>query len=139
MKKILGIAILGVIFAVPAHAQRSMSAVAGPNGPGYIEGGTAGSGGLGGGGGTGGKSSFHTLPQNGPRQFDAIGVSGTEGEFVPSSWTQFEKGVAEGRALLATQRKTLGEIAVENQLVERPKAKLTIIQDADGRAIIQRR
>jgi hypothetical protein len=138
MKKILGIAILGVIFAVPAHAQHSMAAVAGPNGPGYIEGGTAGSGGTGG-GGAGGKSSFHTLPQTAPKQFDTIGVSGTESEFVPSSWTQFEQGLAEGRALLATQRKTLGEIADENRLVEKPKAKLTIIQDANGRAIIQRR
>jgi hypothetical protein len=139
MNKILAVAILGVIFTVPAHAQRSMAGSLGPSGAGYIQGGTAGSGGPGGGGGGGGTVSFHTLPAVPPTQFDAIRVSGSNDDFVPSSWTDFEKGLAIGRAQLSVEQKTLGEIAEENREIEKPKAKLTIVQDGDGRAIIQRR
>jgi hypothetical protein len=139
MNKILGVAILGMIFTVPAHAQRSMANASGPSGNGSISGGTAGSGGPGGGGGSPGSVSFRTLPEVPPAQFDAIRVSGSKDEFVPSSWTQFESGLAEGRAQLARQQKSLGEIADENRETEKPKAKLIIVQDADGRAIIQRR
>jgi hypothetical protein len=112
-----------------------MAGALGPNGTGSIQGGSGGAGG----GGGGGTVSFHTLPEVPPAQFDAIRVSGTKDDFVPSSWTQFETGLAEGRAQLAKEQKPLGEIAEEYREIERPKAKLTIVQDADGRAIIQRR
>jgi len=59
-------------------------------------------------------------------------------QFVPSSWTEFEKGLARGQADLAAERKPLGEIAAEYRQVEKPKAKFTIVQDASGKAVIQR-
>lgn len=141
MKKLLSLAILGVIFSVPAHAQRSMAGTLGPNGAGYIQGGTAGSGGggYGGyGGGGGGIVSFHTLPEIPPTQFNTVDVSGANGEFVPSSWTEFKRGLARGNAELNAEHKTLGEIAAENRKIEKPKAKFEIVQDASGKAIIQR-
>jgi hypothetical protein len=142
MKKLLSLVFLGVIFSVPAHAQRSMAGTLGPNGAGYIPGGVGGSGsggGYGGNGGAGGGTvSFHTLPAIPAAQFNAIDVSGEKAEFIPSSWTDFERGLARGRAELSAEKKTLGEIAAENRKIEKPKAKLEIVQDANGNAIIQR-
>lgn len=142
MKKLLSLAIFCVIFSVPAHAQRSMAGTLGPNGAGYIPGGIGGSGSGGGyggyGGAGGGTVSFHTLPEIPPTQFNAIDVSGEKAEFIPSSWTDFERGLARGRAELSAERKTLGQIAAENRHVEKAHAKLAIVQDANGNAIIQR-
>jgi hypothetical protein len=142
MNKLLSLAILGVLFSVPAYAQRGMSAGLGPNGVGYAPGGMAGSGGGAGGyggGSSGGSVTFHTLPEEPPAHFNVLEVSGTNEGFVPSSWTQFEQGLAKGRALLATRQKTLGEIAAENRHAEKPKAKFEIVQDATRKAVIQRR
>jgi hypothetical protein len=142
MNKLLSLAIFGVLFSVPAYAQRGMSAGLGPNGVGYAPGGMAGSGG-GSGGGYGGSSNgsvtFHTLPEEPPAHFNVIEVSGTSDGFVPSSWTQFAQGLAQGRALLATRQKSLGEVAAENRHAEKPKAKFEIVQDASGKVVIQRR
>ena len=141
MNKLLSFAILGVLFSVPAYAQRGMSAGLGPNGVGYAQGGMAGSGGASGGygGSSNGSVTFHTLPEEPPAHFSVIEVSGTSDGFVPSSWTQFAQGLAQGRALLATRQKTLGEVAAENRHAEKPKAKFEIVQDASGKVVIQRR
>jgi len=140
MKKLLSLAILGVVFSVPAHAQHSMAGTLGPNGTGYIPGGIAGSGNSGYGGyGGAGTVSFHTLPAVPPTQFKTVDVSGDSAEFIPSSWTEFERGLAKGTAELNAEHKTLGQIAAENRQVEKPHAKLAIVQDANGAAIIQRR
>lgn len=137
MKKLLSIAFLGVIFSVPAHAQRSMAGALGPNGAGYVPtGGSTGS--FGGGIAGGGTVSFHTLPPAPAAQLNTVDVSGNQTDFVPSSWTEFERGLAKGRADLAAERKPLGEIAAEYRQVEKPKAKFTIVQDASGKAVIQR-
>ena len=137
MKKLLSLAFLGFIFSVPAHAQRSMAGSLGPNGAGYIPAGGA-TGSFGGGIAGGGTVSFHTLPTAPPAQFTVVDVSGVKEQFVPSSWTEFEKGLARGQADLAAERKPLGEIAAEYRQVEKPKAKFTIVQDASGKAVIQR-
>jgi hypothetical protein len=137
MNKILGFAAFGLLISMPAHAQRSMSGTLGPNG-GSIVGGTTG--GIGGPASSGGGTViFHTLTAVPSTQFLLIDVSGLDGQFVPSSWIQFEKGLAEGHAVLAAQRKSLAEVAAENRLTERPKAKLIITQDARGNAVILRR
>ena len=138
MNKIISLAIVGVFFAIPAHAQRSLAGTLGPSGGGYGIGGGSASGGAGGSIGGGGTVSFHTLPPVPSANFQIMDVSGASSEFVPSSWTQFEKGLAQGRAQLALERKTLGEVAAENRLVDKPKAKFAIIQDAFGNAIVQR-
>ena len=132
MKKLLGFAILGLSFSVPTHAQRAMSGSAG--GPT-----SNGSGGFGGspiaGGGT---INFHTLPSVPRAQFQMVDVSGGDVSFFPSSFVQFEKGIAEGEAALAARQKSLGEAALENRSTEKPRAKLTITQDSFGNAIIER-
>ncbi len=137
MNKILSLAIVGAFLAIPAHAQRSMASALGPNGPGYGLGGGSSSGGAGSSVG-GGSVSFHTLPPVPSPNFQIMDVSGVSSEFVPSSWTQFENGLAQGRAQLALERRTLGEVAAEYRRVQKPKAKLAIIQDAFGNAIVQR-
>lgn len=138
MNKILSLAILGLLISLPANAQRSMAAAMGPNGAGPLAGGSGGSG-AGAPVGGGGSVAFHTLAPIPPAQFQIVDVSGGSNEFVPSSWTQFENGLAVGRAQLDARRKTLGEVADEYRHAERPKAKFSIIQDAVGNAIIERR
>ncbi len=81
---------------------------------------------------------FHTLAPVPSAQFMMSDVSGTPTDFTPSSWTQFEAGLARGRAELAAQQKTLGEVAAENRRAEKAKAKFTLTQDAEGKAVIQR-
>lgn len=87
----------------------------------------------------GGSVAFHTLLAVPPAQFQTIELSGDLGVFTPSSWIQFDKGLAEGRAELAAQHKSLAEVAAENRLAERPRAKFMISQDAEGKAILIRR
>ena len=135
-KKILGFAMLGLALSVPAHAQRSMSAALGPSGGGAVGGASGGGGSAG--GATGGTVAFHALPAVASTQFQMISVSGTAG-FVPSSWTQFEAGLAEGRAQMAAPRKSLGEVAAEYRHLEKPKARLAFVQDRFGKALIESR
>ena len=138
MDKVLGVVILGLLFSAPVRAQHSMAAAVGPNGAGSMIGGTGGSGGAGPVGG-GGSVAFHTLAPVAPTQFQMVDVSGGSGDFVPSSWTQFEQGLATGRAQLEARRETLGEVADQYRHADKPKAKLAIVQDAVGNAIIERR
>jgi hypothetical protein len=135
MNKILGLAIMGLFISMPANAQRSMVGTLGSGASG-IAGGTGGS--QGGSSAGGGSAAFHTLAAVPPTQFQIIDVSGVSGEFTPSSWIQFEKGLAEGQAQLAARRKSLAEVATEYRRTERPRAKLTIIQDSVGNAVILR-
>ena len=137
MAKIIGLALLGLFISVPANAQRSMAGAAGPNGTNLI-GGTSG-GGSGNAVAGGGTVGFHTLPAVAPAQFQMIDISGQGDGYVLSSWTEFERALARGRAELAVVSKTLGEVAAENRRTERPKAKFALIQDAAGNAIIERR
>jgi hypothetical protein len=137
MNKILGLAIMGLFISIPANAQRSMVGAPGPSASNGIGSTAVGQGGSGGGGG--GTVAFHTLSAVAPTQFLMIDVSGVSGEFIPSSWIQFDKGLAEAQAQLAAQGKSLAEVAAEYRRTERARAKLTIIQDSVGNAVILRR
>ena len=131
MKKLLSFAILGLFFSLPARAQKTtMSGGLGPT-----AGGAGGGGAVGSGSGTVG---FHTLPNYPRTQFQAIDVSGTAYDFTPSSWTSFNAGLAQGQAALAARARSLADVAAETRHSERPKAKLIIMQDAFGNAVIQR-
>ncbi|HXJ16853.1 MAG TPA: hypothetical protein VNM68_06610 [Candidatus Polarisedimenticolia bacterium] len=116
MKRILGVAVLILWFAVPAHAQYFGTSL---------------------GGGSLGHVSFHTLPSVPPAQFEVRAVSGGA-DFVPSSYVPYEQALAEGRAALAARTKTLAEITRENSVVPRVKARLILVQDDHGRAILAR-
>jgi len=133
MNKLIGFAILGLSFSIPAHAQRSMAGPAGPTGNGGGAGSPVG-------GSTGGAAAaFRTLPVVPGTQFQAIDVSGGDVSFFPSSLMQFDKGIAEGEAILAARQKTLAEVASEYRHEEKPKAKLNITQDAFGNVVMERR
>jgi hypothetical protein len=138
MARILGLALLGLFISVPANAQRSMSGSPGPTGTNVVGGATSG-GGPGSAVGGGGTVGFHTLPAAPPTQFQMVDISGQRDDYIPSSWTEFERGLARGQAELAAGSKTLGEVAAENRRAARPKAKFEIIQDAAGTAVIQLR
>jgi hypothetical protein len=135
MKKALSLAVLGILFSIPAYAQHSMSTTLGPNGVGYIQGGNAGTGSA---GSAGGSVPFHTLPDYPAAQFQVTEISGVGSGFIPSTWTQFQQGIEMGRAQLSVEQKPLGEIAADYRRIEKPKAKVAIVQDASGKAIIQR-
>jgi hypothetical protein len=133
MNKLIGVAILGLALSIPAHAQRSMAGPAGPTGNGGGAGSPVG-------GSTGGAAAaFRTLPTVPRAQFLAVDVSGGDISFFPSSFMQFDKGIAEGEAILAARQKTLAEVATENRHAEKPKAKLNITQDAFGNVVMERR
>lgn len=116
MKRILGIAVLILWFAVPAHAQSFSGSVVGGVGI--------------------GKVNFPTVPNYPPAHFEVRAVSGTAADFVPSSFASYEQALAEGRAALAVRAKTLGEIARENSSTPRVKARLVLVQDDHGNAVL---
>jgi hypothetical protein len=135
MKKILGLAIVGLLFSVPAHGQRSLAGTLGSaasSGVGF-------SGGGGVGGGSAGGSTFHTLPAVPPTEFLTVDVSGSSADFAPSSWVEFKNGLQVGTAQLTAGQKSLGDVAAQYRRVERRKAKLAIVEDAFGNAVIERR
>jgi hypothetical protein len=115
MKRILGITVLILWFAVPAHAQWVGSSF----------------------GGSLGHVTFHTLPSIPPAHFEVRAVSGGA-DFVPSSYASYEEALAEGRAALAEQAKTLAEIAREYNSVPKAKARLVLVQDDHGTAVLIR-
>jgi hypothetical protein len=117
MKRILGVAVLILWFAVPAHAQSIGGSI--------------------GGGGSLGQVSFHTLPTV-PRAHFKVGAVRGGADFEPSSFAPYEQALAQGRAALTAEAKTLAEIARENATVPKPKARLAIVQDDQGRAILAR-
>jgi len=118
MKLLLGLAAFVAMSSVPAYAQRA----------------TSGSGGAAGGslGGNAGR-----LPTYSPHDFQAIYLTGGDDSFTPSTFQSYDQALAEGRAALALKPKTVVEIAQESRNSSRPKAKITISQDAVGRAIIE--
>lgn len=136
MKKILGLAVVGLLFSIPAHGQHSLTGTLGPT---ASTGTSASAGGGAGGGGAAGGSNFHTLPAVPPTEFLTVDVSGSTTDFAPSSWVEFKNGLQVGTAELQAGQKSLGDVAAENRRVERRKAKLAIVEDAFGNAVIERR
>jgi hypothetical protein len=117
MKRILVIAVLILWFAVPAHAQSFSGSVVGGVGI--------------------GKVNFPIVPNYPPAHFEVRAVSGGA-DFVPSSFASYEQALAEGRAALAVRAKTLGEIARENSSTPRARARLVLVQDDHGNAVLAR-
>jgi hypothetical protein len=116
MKKVFLLAAIVLASSIPAHAQF---------------GGTIGStGGI-------GTVNFQTLPAVAPAIFKTTATSGSQADFMPSRFTLFSDGLAEGKALLEAKPKTVGEIAAEYRETPRPKAKVILTQDAYGYAVIE--
>jgi hypothetical protein len=127
MKRAISFAVLSVLFAIPAHAQRAAGGSSNVSGPG---GGGAGNVG----GGT--TVSFHVLPAAPPAQFQTLDFSGVE--TVTSYFLPFDKGIAMGRSELDASRETLAQAAAENRRAERAKAKFLMVQDAVGNVVLVR-
>ena len=87
----------------------------------------------------GGAVSFSTLPAVPPANFNVVEVSGASGQFTPTTWTQFQQALDLGRAQLTVKSKPLGDIAARYRHQDKAKAKFEIVQDANGRAIIEPR
>jgi hypothetical protein len=120
MKYLLSFAALLLVSTMPAHAQRASNSGGGSGGS--IGGGTS------------------RLPTYAPASFQAVYVTGADNyNFSPSTFRAYDQAVEEGRAALAERAKTLVDIAKENRATERTKAKLTIVQDASGNAVIETR
>jgi hypothetical protein len=128
MKRAISFAVLGVLFAIPAHAQRA--------GGGSSNSGNTGGVGAAGSVGGGGTVAFHVLPFAPPAQFQMIDFSGVE--TITSHFMPFEKSIAIGQSELDASGKTLAQAAAQNRQAERAKAKFLIEQDAVGNVVMVR-
>jgi hypothetical protein len=126
MKRLFGLAALVLLLSVPAHAQRM-------GGSGGLSAGTN----VGVGGGvSSGPVYMPALPSHPPRDFLVTNVSGTEADFTPSTFLSYDEAIAEGRRALAARSKPLAECAKESRNIERDRAKIAFLQDANGRAFL---
>jgi hypothetical protein len=119
MKKFMGLAVLVLGLAGSAHAQISGSNIGG-------------SGTIGSGGGIGVARAFPGLASYPRATFATILVSGTDTEFKPSAFLSYDQAVAEGRAALAYKAKTVAEVAAESNSERKTRAKLALVQNANG-------
>lgn len=140
-KRILGIAVFTLGIALPAHAQTSRGGAVGSsangsgvNGGGGGFGGGAGGGGFGG-GGLSGASKLPSYPVSSPRM---TGISGSQGDFVPSTFLPYDKALTEGKTVLDTPPPTVAEAAREQTSARVEKAKFALVQDEYGHPMIIR-
>jgi hypothetical protein len=129
VKRICGLAALILWLSIPAHAQHAMG--------GSSNGVASASGSAGGGtGGGGSQVSFPTLPSYPQHEFLMTNVSGTKADFTPSTYLDYDQALTDGRAALASKMRPLAEIAKQNRESNPAKAKIAILQDANGRAFL---
>ncbi len=130
MKRAIGVVAFVLFFALPAHAQRGGAS---PSAQPTSSGGGGGGGYGGGGGGTG-----SLLPNYAPAHFKMNEVAGSDGSFIPSAFLPFDRAVAEGQAILDAQKKTPAEAAAASSIVQKPHAKVSVVQGANGDPIVIR-
>lgn len=129
MKKLLGVAAIVLLFSIPAHAQgRGTSVGSAPSA-------SANGGGSGGGAGDVGGGTSARLPTYPRATFDVTAVSGGDPSFAPSSFLSFEQAVAEGKAINDADRKSLAQVAAENNAALKTKAKFSFVQDGNGKVV----
>jgi hypothetical protein len=129
MKRFLGLAILILGLALSAGAQSNGRAFSGGSAP--TSGGYGGGGGSIGGGGLSGVS-FTTLPSRPPATFGSAAISGSDADFVPSTFLPFEKAVAAGQAMLDAEHASVADTARANSATPRMKARVALVEDAVG-------
>jgi len=131
MKKLIGIAAFVLLFSIPAHAQSRGGGVGSAPSANVAGGGGAGGTGGGGIGGNGG-ARLQSYPR---ASFEASSVSGGDPSFAPSTFLSFDQAVAEGKAIIAADQKSLAQTAAENSATPKAKAKVTFVQDAEGKVV----
>jgi len=134
MKRLLGLAILILGLALSAGAQSGGRTLGGTPSP-TNGGNSGGGGGMVGGGGMSGVP-FSTLPSHPRANFAATAISGTDAEFVPSTFLPFEDAVDAGQAVLDAQHASVAQAAEANSRAPKAKAKFALIEDAAGHAVI---
>jgi hypothetical protein len=98
-----------------------------------------GGGSYGGGGGVSGAESavtFPVLPTIPAANLPSSAVSGTDADFVPSTFLPYKQAIAMGQEVLDAQHKSVAEAAAENSQTRRLKAKAAIIENAVGNAVL---
>jgi hypothetical protein len=126
MKRILGIAAIVFLGAIPAHAQRAGGAGGNPSAVINFGGGSTAGSGIGG--------SVSRLPAYPRATFATVAVSGGDPSFSPSSFMTFEQAVAEGIAESAPG-KSLAQVAADNQAALKAKSRVQFVQDHGGNVI----
>jgi len=63
-------------------------------------------------------------------------VSGSLQDFTPSTFLAYDKALAEGREILANPPKTIAEAARSQEGGSAQKARIAVIQDANGDPVI---
>jgi hypothetical protein len=133
MRIFLGVTVFVLLFSIPARAQMKGTGQSTAPTSSYN----------GGGGGTGGGSvggaTVARIPSYPRATFDMSEVSGGDPSFAPSTFRSFDQAVAEGRAILAEDRKSLGQIAAENSSSPKAATKFTFVQDASGNVVLAAR
>jgi hypothetical protein len=132
MKKLIGIATFVLLFSIPAHAQSRGGGIGSAASANAAGGGGAGGGTGGGGIGGNGGARLQSYPR---ASFEANTVSGGDPSFAPSTFLSFDQAVAEGKAIIAADQKSLAQTAAENSATPKAKAKVTFVQDAEGKVV----
>jgi len=128
MKRFIGFAILVMGVAVPAHTQtHAVASSAGAQ--------TA----AGGGGGLGGGSASPSrLTNSAPRHFDMTSASGSEQSYVPSIFLSYDEAITAAENVLKVPAPTVAVVARQRAGARTEKARVALLQDERGRAIIVR-
>jgi hypothetical protein len=121
MKRFLVLAGFVLILTFPAHAQLGGLSVTG-------------GGSIGNGGGINGNNA--SLPSYPRANFATNAFSGTEADFIPSAFLAYDQAIAAGREALAAKAITVAGAATEATGATKPRAKLAIVQDANGDPVI---
>jgi hypothetical protein len=135
MKKFLGVAIFALVVGMPAYAQQR------GNGSGFGGGSSNGPQANNGGGGMGGAISAvggntNLLPHYAMLSTGTAAASGNDTDFVPSGYLPYDNAIEKGKLALDAKTKPLGQIAHENEQVTHPKAKMRMVQDINGNAVL---
>jgi hypothetical protein len=75
---------------------------------------------------------FPTLPGRPPATFGSAAISGSDADFVPSTFVPFEKAVAAGQAMLDAEHTSLAEAARANSATPKMKARVALVENAVG-------
>lgn len=126
MKLLIGTGALILLFAWTAGAQSFGSYVGGGS---SINSGASlnGAGGL-------GSVSFHSAPSNPGPFFHMSVTSGSDGEFIPSTFVAFAKAVEMGRMMQAEKPKSLAAVALEYRAQKKAKTEIAhpVVMDMQG-------
>lgn len=114
--------------AITTHAQH-MGGAQGPS--------NGGGSGAGFGGGLTAPTQIAVLPNTPPYRGEMAYTSGSASDFVPSSWSSFDQAVLRGRAEMVATKKSVVEVAEETRTAQKTKARVTIIEDQDGKPVLK--